>query len=691
MSSESPSGGEIEESVADDHDPRVVLSITVEIEDGRVEQIELKQGDSPEEVSTAFCKQHDLPLQFVVPLTEHITYNLRSINREHQRGDGGSPKGKGGGGGGGGAAEEHGQRRGRKGQQKQKQLPMDVISQARRAYMEKPKTLEEFRKYQAARRGIKPAKFSERLLQHTFTFSTKTVDRGKKEKRHKRKAELSEKMKALCLRLYTDYIRQKQRVEEEARLIAEQYHEKMVKDRPVTSLRSRRLMRNREREAEQFQNYGELLYQEAVAKDQERRRQIEKKQQEDEMNELKLISPKPEISKLAKRLKRTEVVWERLVQDKQNQEHLQELRNELWEAKLMECTFKPRINYLHSFERRDVQTTTRFEQLFYDAEHRRRRQAEYMQWYPEGVTFHPHINKTGDGGQVDESNTTVFDRLLQYAERLAEKKQKLLEPGGRKLIDPTTGQEFFTPTIGRQPVGERNLPIGEFLYQMKFAMEDKKKSLMDRDIQHRIELAKSHYVGTKSGQLLDHLKERRLKQIFDHLDKDKSGYVDLEKADTALFSDEVVDEIKIVMGMDDGKGSLSYDTFQKLMQTAQKKIVSSGLHNVFKLRKKDEKFPFQFKMCRLSRSLAARRRKFSTRSQWYKLILLDRQERIARVEALRKEKQKQEMAECTFTPAIHGGKFRQGMRRSPYSTNSTIVEKEKQEVHGFIFPESQGT
>lgn len=57
----------------------VLLAITVEIEDGCVEHIQLKEGDCAEAVAMKFCRDHDLPEQFVAPLTEHIVSNIISI------------------------------------------------------------------------------------------------------------------------------------------------------------------------------------------------------------------------------------------------------------------------------------------------------------------------------------------------------------------------------------------------------------------------------------------------------------------------------------------------------------------------------------------------------------------------------------------------------------------------------------
>lgn len=66
-----------------------------------------------------------------------------------------------------------------------------------------------------------------------------------------------------------------------------------------------------------------------------------------------------------------------------------------------------------------------------------------------------------------------------------------------------------------------HLPIGEYLYKMKFEFDDKIKSLVERDVRKKKEQAECQYVGPKSQRLLKRLKERGYQQIFDILDDDK--------------------------------------------------------------------------------------------------------------------------------------------------------------------------
>ena len=51
----------------------------------------------------------------------------------------------------------------------------------------------------------------------------------------------------------------------------------------------------RGRAAKRFKNYGELLYEEALCKDAERRKMVEQRHLEEESDELKEITATPEI------------------------------------------------------------------------------------------------------------------------------------------------------------------------------------------------------------------------------------------------------------------------------------------------------------------------------------------------------------------------------------------------------------
>ncbi len=82
-----------------------------------------------------------------------------------------------------------------------------------------------------------------------------------------------------------------------------------------------------------------------------------------------------------------------------------------------------------------------------------------------------------------------------------------------------------------------HLPIGEFLYSLKSALDNKMESLAERDQKVKRDQANCHYVGPKSQKLLGRIKERGFKQVFDSLDEDKVCHCNPALYLTAFSSD----------------------------------------------------------------------------------------------------------------------------------------------------------
>lgn len=66
-----------------------------------------------------------------------------------------------------------------------------------------------------------------------------------------------------------------------------------------------------------------------------------------------------------------------------------------------------------------------------------------------------------------------------------------------------------------------HLPVGEYLHRMKLTFDKKIKTLTARDNKMKKEQARSRYVGPNSQRLLERLKERGFRLVFDYLDSDK--------------------------------------------------------------------------------------------------------------------------------------------------------------------------
>ncbi|XP_024367520.1 uncharacterized protein [Physcomitrium patens] len=698
---------------------RVLLAITVEIEDGCVEHIEMKEGDSAEAVAIKFCQDHNLPDQFVALLTEHIVSNIISISKEDKdivfcsndecasydetwpRKDVPTSQGR------------HDSRC-----EQQSSGSCDCNNRAAKSrFAASEKENNYFQKGRKSPTLAKPKsnvlqkKVSDSLIAPTVTSLAKSGNLAPEKEKSKPYAPKPspEQAKAVYMRLYTEFTRHKKKQEEDKKRSYERYQEKIDKNKINVSKKSWRIMLMRGKTAKQYRNYGELLYTEGLTKRENQQKLVEKKKKEDEAKELSELTGIPEISKRAKNLQREHgKVWKRLnqIEEKPKQDQLQELRNEVWDAQFMECTFKPQINHRidNSFERNDG--CNRFEQLFLDAESRRRRQAEYMQWFPEGVTFRPAINR----GQVEGMDTpgeicsvqqegTVFERLLQYASKLTKKKQ-MQEHLVHRPVDPATGRRFFKPLTGRKPQTDRNpirLPIGEYLYKLKFAFDNKKEVLAAKDNKIKKEQASCQYVGATSQRLLGRLEEKGFKKVFECLDEDKDGKVVLATANYDQLSADVVQDImEVIKDQECAEKPFTCSQFVQLMLGAEKKCHRATIHSVLKHKPHfdNSNSNYQFKMDRLSRNLAGRRRKFTTSRQWYKIICTDKERKQRRVEELRKEKQDQEMAECTFRPQTITRSSKKGSHlkvgTTSFSENSSAVEKAQQEVHGFYFQDERG-
>ncbi|MCO5585676.1 hypothetical protein L7F22_039612 [Adiantum nelumboides] len=367
-------------------DRQVLLAITVEIEEGRMEVISVREGDCAEEVASKFCKDHAIPDRYVTPLTEHIVNKLQDIgslddnnidrdisssmvdearpqnSMAESRGEDISPTS---------VSQRNNQTHSLFAKSNPKLCDHKLCSLKSLLEQEIPKV-----------KTRKPSGHHELPSFASLAKFQKIEPLFEKKLEAQGSPQLSPKSKAVYTRLYVEFLRHKQRMEEEKKVCLEEYHERLERDKPTYTKRTRRIMLMRGRAAKQFKNYGELLYQEALSKEAERKKLAEQKQIEEQSHELKGFTAKPKISKYAKQMKRPKKFWERLSTD-DSKHHLRELQHESLEMKLMECTFRPRINR-NFLTDQDANSSNRFNQLFWDAENRRRRQAEYMQWYPEG-------------------------------------------------------------------------------------------------------------------------------------------------------------------------------------------------------------------------------------------------------------------------------------------------------------------
>ncbi|GLC61577.1 Glycosylphosphatidylinositol anchor attachment 1 protein [Pleodorina starrii] len=275
---------------------------------------------------------------------------------------------------------------------------------------------------------------------------------------------------------------------------------------------------------------------------------------------------------------------------KSTQERLEHLRQQREAAEVAECTFRPRINrnsdilMMERSEALKQLNLTHYEQLFADAQRRQLKLEDLRNWYPEGVTFRPQVNKdpraleylrrswdklkyqqmqqqqqhhqqqqqhsvsrdTPGGAAVTSTASTatqgagpaqvpsVVARL--YAE--AERKQAKLEAARQVAngpIDPVTQKPLFQPEIGRGPRGgvgharssRRGTHIGEHLYRTAQDLAAKRAAAEEAERRAAQEAATRSRTTVVSQRIFTDLKLKRFRQIFEYLDEDGSGSLDL--------------------------------------------------------------------------------------------------------------------------------------------------------------------
>ncbi|KAF8057295.1 hypothetical protein HT031_006103 [Scenedesmus sp. PABB004] len=315
----------------------------------------------------------------------------------------------------------------------------------------------------------------------------------------------------------------------------------------------------RERSSGPFGNYGSMLYAESMESAARRKDKAERARAERAAEEVSGVTFKPEISRLAQHLWSPHDIgsvpaWQRLSKAKMSkaQERLETLRREKEEAEVAECTFKPSLNGRSQRLMTERAATLRslnvsaHQQLYQDAVRRQAKQADYAHWYPEEVTFAPKLHESamsraflrrslGPEGAAalsargEERHKALVDRLYASYDKL---QNKLAEARStlQTAVDPATGRRLFTPETGRAPHFARNasaLPVGEYLYSLSATHADKLAAAAEDKARRAEADAARVKHNSSSAALVRALQTKRFRQIFDFLDQEGLGCVDL--------------------------------------------------------------------------------------------------------------------------------------------------------------------
>lgn len=101
---------------------------------------------------------------------------------------------------------------------------------------------------------------------------------------------------------------------------------------------------------------------------------------------------------------------------------------------------------------------------------------------------------------------------------------------------------FFRPKIGRAPLNKRNnenLPVGDYLYRQRREYEEKKKALLEKSFSELEEKKRGIY-NTKSGEIFQQKKLKKLKEIFLLFDSDQDGLISASSIDISSVSTQIL-------------------------------------------------------------------------------------------------------------------------------------------------------
>lgn len=509
-------------------DRPTILVTTVDIGGGRNGVIEIKKGDDPEVLAARFCDMHGLPDTVVGPLTDHLLDNLRK------------------------AAATKG-----------------VMSPPSLKPSESP-----FLKSNPSH-ATQDKQFFDALEAKMMPYGQGEVLTVSRDYLSGDGADKVLKGSKAVNRLYNGGVDQKKRTE--AKL------EEMRKDRDSMDARPDGKIRMswisaemmRERTHGPFDNYGEMLYAEALESTAIKKSKLALMKAEKEAQELSGATFSPIITPLARSLGNhrssafygvaesgPQPPWQRLSQANKNartMERLDDLRKLKETQELQGCTFKPQIDAKSKAmmsKRADLLASVKMtphEQLFQDAIRRQHKKEELANWLPDEVTFAPAVNKTlmaqeflrrcfddievpSDAHDSTSGAPSVVERL--YA--MHEKSKMKLEAAREKYhgnVDPVSGRELYRPAVGRGP---KNMArpatassvsdasqVHEQLYALAMERLHKLESAAEAERRQMEEDSKKAKASGTSDKLFQRLKNKRFIQVFEYLDVGKDGSIDL--------------------------------------------------------------------------------------------------------------------------------------------------------------------
>ncbi len=356
------------------------------------------------------------------------------------------------------------------------------------------------------------------------------------------------------------------------------------------------------------------------------------------------------------------------------------------EKEMKECTFKPTISkrsadivrqkqgaYYEGFPAHEI-AESKCERLYMDAKERRERQDKYIAQEVKRHPFKPDIgvNKIRvAGGKAEGSN--FFQRLHKSGDKKF-KDLEMLKKSAR--FDNKTGQPLFHPKVGRPPHFDRNsqgLPVHEFLFKTRQEYEDKIRVMAHEQELEREMMQNHQYISKGSSKLLEDMKLKRFRGMFDNLVRSTrakadanapvpiDATLDTSKADVNVLEEWTREIVRPVL-IDFENHGLNFKEFSTLMIAllndpgngpinsilATRRTKAAVLEETAEKIKAEETFHPQIN--RMSQDLAANRT--SSSQPIFEVLSKERKRFRMNMDAERQRLEEEEMVECTFKPKL---------------------------------------
>ncbi|KAL9654288.1 hypothetical protein ABK040_010319 [Willaertia magna] len=605
---------------------QIILVMTVDIGDGRVDTITVREDDSYLELTKQFQEKHNLISGIVEPLAEQIKLNVEKVLREQKQGNSGI-----------GISNNSTQQQESFGLYNKSGFNSNNSSPARKI-LEKGITQQ-----------IEPLRRTEKSTKRSQSSQSKksVYDRLHEAAKHK---------EARLLRMKSE---------------AKKYEGSKLNDsRVAISETSKRIMEELERTRltkGKFNNYGEYLYKEGLAHSKKQQIELEKKKKQEE-EELNRFTFTPQINNTYKVTNLKNIYTPTSYIKPITVAHLSEDEKEL--------TFKPKltkksleiVKSRKEFTKEDCQEEVVHEALFKDAEKRRAKMDQQR-------SVSPTVSQKGPTKTPKEFED--FLNRLAYSKKASEKYLDQLRTQLRSNIDPLTGRELFKPQIIKRPKSA-GAKLNNHDYTNIAQDIDHRKEVMKEEYYNELKkMANTKHTSENSAKIAELTKLKRIRQLFDYLDSDHDGYLSIKEdvfeanenrfniLDKQLQNDllNVFEQFDLdgLIGFDDFAHSLIQQLEKYKFKGAKSTLLTSIRDSITKISNEAYK-PFSYRdnpndctfhpnTNKKSDAMIKNLRK-SLSGNLHEALYNDKETREKQMQILKKNFLEEEMKECSFKPKL---------------------------------------